>query len=218
MSSSRDGRNSRERRRRLKSELVPIASLSLDPANLRKHPEKNLQAIVASLKRFGQQKPIVIDANGIVRAGNGTLLAAKQLGWNEIEIVRSTLKGSEATAYAIADNRTAELAEWDTDALGAALEALRAEGEGLDLAAGFDESELEKLCSRFKVEEVPLGELASGEREPFQQMTFVLHDSQEKIVREALGRAISSGLADAEENQNRNGNAIASICESWLRA
>ena len=140
----------------MKSELVPIASLSLDPANLRKHPEKNLQAIVASLKRFGQQKPIVIDANGIVRAGNGTLLAAKQLGWNEIEIVRSTLKGSEATAYAIADNRTAELADWDTDALGAALEALRAEGEGLDLAAGFDESEIKGL----------LAEIAEQNEEP----------------------------------------------------
>ena len=63
----------------MQSELVAISSLSLDPANVRKHPDKNIQSIIASLKRFGQQKPIVVDANGIVRAGNGTLMAAQQL-------------------------------------------------------------------------------------------------------------------------------------------
>ena len=131
----------------MKSEAVKIDSISEDPANLRRHGERNLETIKASLKRFGQQKPIVVDSDGIVRAGNGTLKAARELGWEKIQIVRSTLKGSEATAYAIADNRTAELAEWDTDALGAALEALRAEGEGLDLAAGFDESEIAKLLN-----------------------------------------------------------------------
>lgn len=65
----------------MKAELVPIDSISLDPANLRRHPTRNLAAIVESLKRFGQQRPILVDAAGIVRAGNGTLMAAKQLGY-----------------------------------------------------------------------------------------------------------------------------------------
>jgi ParB-like chromosome segregation protein Spo0J len=102
-----------------------------------------MDAIIASLKRFGQQKPVVIDANNIVRAGNGTLAAAKALGWKEIVCVRSELPVSELSAYAVADNRTGELAEWDPDALGAAL-------EGLDASAlnslGFDDpKELAKV-------------------------------------------------------------------------
>src|SRR6201996_7638855 len=98
-------------------EQLPINTLSPDPANARRHPERNLDQIKASLKRFGQQKPIVVDATNIVRAGNGTLAAAKALGWTTIAAVRSELAKTELTAYAIADNRTAELAEWDNAVL-----------------------------------------------------------------------------------------------------
>ena len=109
----------------MKTETVAIDSISLDPANVRRHPDRNIQTIVASLKRFGQQKPIVVTKEGIVIAGNGTLQAARHLGWKQIEIVRTGLTGSDATAYAIADNRTAELAEWDDDALAQTLAAQR---------------------------------------------------------------------------------------------
>jgi len=126
-------------------ELIAIADLSNDPANARKHGQKNIDTIVASLRRFGQQKPIVIDSSGIVRAGNGTLEAAKLLGWDSIDAIRTELKGSEATAYAIADNRTAELAEWDDDVLAATLQGLVTDDEDLLAAAGVDEDELAKL-------------------------------------------------------------------------
>jgi len=58
-----------------------VSSLSNDPANARKHNDRNIEAIIASLRRFGQQKPIVIDSTGVVRAGNGMLEAAKRIGW-----------------------------------------------------------------------------------------------------------------------------------------
>ena len=138
-------------------ETVKIDTLTFDPANVRKHDEKNLAAIKASLNRFGQQKPIVVDASGVVRAGNGTLAAAKALGWNEIRIVRSSLAGSEATAYAIADNRSSELAEWDDDALAQTLAALQIEDEDLAVATGFDMKEIEALTAPDEVteDEVP---------------------------------------------------------------
>jgi len=141
----------------MKTELVKIDALVFDPANARKHGEKNLAAIKSSLQRFGQQKPIVVDANGVVRAGNGTLAAAKALGWKEIAIVRSPLSGSEATAYAIADNRTSELAEWDDDVLSQTLAALQIEDEELALASGFDAKEIDALLSpdEVKEDEVP---------------------------------------------------------------
>jgi ParB-like chromosome segregation protein Spo0J len=101
----------------LRIERVPIDSINPDPANVRAHPERNLEAIKGSLARFGQQKPIVVDGDGIVRAGNGTLAAARSLGWTEIDVVRTKLRGADAVAYAIADNRTGDLAEWDPQAL-----------------------------------------------------------------------------------------------------
>jgi len=123
----------------LKTIQIEISKVSNDPANVRTHSKKNIDAIKASLKRFGQQKPIVIDSNNIVRAGNGTLEAAKELGWKYISVVISDLEPSELTAYAIADNRTAELAEWDLEALGEQLQSLEE-----DLAAvAFDEFKFE---------------------------------------------------------------------------
>ena len=127
----------------MKLETVPLSSISPDPANTRKHSRRNLDAIKASLRRFGQQKPIVVDAKGVVLAGNGTLAAATELGWSEIQIVRTALAGVDATAFGIADNRTAELAEWDEN-LADVLASLKAEDFPL-AEIGFDEADLAKL-------------------------------------------------------------------------
>lgn len=124
---------------------VPLSSLNLDPANVRRHPEKNLSRIKASLVAFGQQKPVVIDSRGIVLCGNGTIEAAKALGWTHVAVIKSNLAGAERVAYSIADNRTSELAEWDEEALGQVLQALR-DDESVDHAAtGFDDSEIDAL-------------------------------------------------------------------------
>lgn len=123
---------------------VEIATLTLDPNNARQHSDKNIEAIKGSLQKFGQQKPIVISADGVVVAGNGTVVAAKALGWKSIRAVRTDLRGSDAVAYALADNRTAELAEWNTEELFAALDALKTDGFDLD-AIGFDDADLKEL-------------------------------------------------------------------------
>jgi ParB-like chromosome segregation protein Spo0J len=128
-------------------ETVQIDSIQLDPANVRRHPERNLATIRGSLARFGQQKPVVVDARGIVLAGNGTLAAARELGWTEIKIVRTGLAGSEATAFAIADNRTSETSEWDQQGLAEILTALQAEDANLAGAAGYTPDELAALIS-----------------------------------------------------------------------
>jgi DNA modification methylase len=128
----------------MKIKTVAIGSISQDPANLRKHGERNIDAIVASLRKFGQQHPIVIDSKGIILSGNGRYMAAVKLGWSDIKVVESSLTGSAATAYAIADNRTAELAEWDTTALAETLRALQSE-EFDTTAAGYSDGEIDAL-------------------------------------------------------------------------
>ena len=149
-------------------EDVPVETLTHDPANVRKHGDENLAAIKASLTRFGQQKPIVVDGKGIVVAGNGTLSAAKALGWKTIKAVRTNLTGAEATAFAIADNRTAELAEWDEASLHAQLAAIAIEDEELLAATGFDEKELAKLAAA-AAPEVTEDEVPEPPAEPITQ-------------------------------------------------
>jgi len=92
-----------------------IKELTLDPRNARTHSQKNLEAITNSLVKFGQRKPIVISGDGVVLAGNGTLEAAKGLKWDYIDVSVAPHDWDEQTAraYALADNRTAELADWD---------------------------------------------------------------------------------------------------------
>lgn len=146
--------------------LVDIDQLHPDPANVRLHGDRNLAAITASLARFGQQKPIVVQHQGmIVRAGNGTLLAARKLGWTQIAANVVDMTDTEATAYAIADNRTAELAEWHTEDLLAQLEALRSDDEALFAATGFDGDELDQLMAQL-AEDGPGAELDDEGPEP----------------------------------------------------
>lgn len=117
---------------------VEIKNLKLDENNVRKHSEKNIEAIQNSLKKFGQIKPIVVFKDTVI-AGNGTLTAAKELGWNFINVVRIPDDWSfeKIKAFAIADNRTAELAEWDSNLLNLQLEELSEYGFALE-DLGFD--------------------------------------------------------------------------------
>lgn len=100
-------------------ESVKLSNLELDPNNARTHSERNLEAIAQSLARFGQRKPIVVTHDGIVVAGNGTVEAAMRLGWTELLAHRLPVDwdAAQIRAFALADNRTAELAAWDPQVL-----------------------------------------------------------------------------------------------------
>lgn len=102
-------------------ETVAIERLHEDPRNARAHPPRNMAAIKASLERYGQQKDVVASRDGTVLAGNGVLRAAKELGWTTLSVCWTDLEGPEARAFALADNRTAELSEWDPGKLAGAI-------------------------------------------------------------------------------------------------
>jgi len=111
-------------------ENLRIADLTPDPQNARQHDDKNLKAIEGSLKEFGQRKPRVITEDGVIVAGNGTVEAAKRLGWTHIDVVKvpNDWTPDKIKAFAIADNRTAELANWNQEVLTSQLLELEAEG------------------------------------------------------------------------------------------
>ncbi len=122
---------------------VPCASLVMDPANTRLHGEKNMEAIKGSLRTFGQVKAVVVrKETGVVVCGNGTLAAARALEWEWIAANILPMTDATATALAIADNRTAELAEWDTEALDSLLATLNVDNP--DLQAMLDDLKADK--------------------------------------------------------------------------
>lgn len=129
-----------EREPALVPRVFSIDELRVDPANVRMHSERSYQAIAASLKKFGQRTPIVVDADGVVIKGNGTLEGARRLNWRTIEALVLSLRGKDARAYALADNRTSDLSRFDARGLAVALDSLA--DPDLVLAAGFDADEL----------------------------------------------------------------------------
>lgn len=123
----------------LKIESVPVEKLTFDPANARKHSDANLAAIAQSLKEFGQRKPIVVTEDNVIVAGNGTVEAARLVGMTDVDVVRvpKSWTADQVKAFALADNRSAELAEWNPEVLSAQL--LELEQAGFDVEAlGFD--------------------------------------------------------------------------------
>lgn len=117
----------------LQIQQVPISQLSHDPANARIHKKRSLEALKASLTAFGQRKPIVATQEYVVVAGNGTLEAARDLGWQELTValLPADWSNEQIRAYALADNSVATLSSWDEELLKGSLESL--DGFGVDL-------------------------------------------------------------------------------------
>jgi len=127
---------------------VRIDALIPDPSNARLHGPQNMDAITASLRRFGQVEPLLINAaTKQIVAGHGRLAAMRSLGWSECEVVELDLTAIDAAGLAIALNRTSELADWDDEALAKLLATLRDEG-ALD-GTGYSDAELDELLAQF---------------------------------------------------------------------
>jgi len=105
---------------------IPIDSVGPFPGNPR---DGDVGAIAESLRRFGQQKPIVVqESSRYIVAGNHLWKAAKALGWGEIAANVVDMDQPTAEAYLIADNRTSELGSYDEDLLGELLRKIASEG------------------------------------------------------------------------------------------
>ena len=115
-----------------------------------RNPRKNDQAVdavAASLKEFGFRQPIVVDGDGVIIAGHTRYKAALKLGLSQIPVhVATDLTPEQIKAYRIADNKSAEIAEWDFEILPIEIAELQEVGFDLDLLA-FNEKELTQLLN-----------------------------------------------------------------------
>jgi DNA modification methylase len=124
---------------RLLADLVP------DPRNARTHPKRQVDQIARSIESFGFTNPILIDGGGVIIAGHGRLLAAKQLGLTEVPtIALPHLSEPQKRALRIADNKIALGAGWDLDILKLELAELAVLDVSFDLSlTGFSSGEID---------------------------------------------------------------------------
>jgi DNA modification methylase len=120
-------------------ELIPYVR------NPRKHPDKQVAGLAAWIKRVGFRIPVLLDAKDEIIAGHGRLLAGKRLGMAEVPTIDcSDLSPEDVQAFRVADNRFAELSEWDDALLAGELAAMET---GLVKVAGFTDKEVQKLLA-----------------------------------------------------------------------
>lgn len=196
---------------RATGDLIPYVN------NSRTHNEAQVQQVAASIKEFGFTNPILLDDDSGIIAGHGRLLAAQKLNLDKVPTI--TLKGlteAQRKAYVIADNQLALNSGWDYEAL--RIEVDRIAELDFDISLlGFDNDFLDDLLIDGDAV-VDFPEMDDGDKEPYQQITYTLHDEQAEIVRSAVTLARTNPVVDTGLNDNANGNAIALICEQWLNA
>ncbi len=141
-------------------EIIPYVN------NPKTHPERQIQALMSSLKQFGYVAPIIVDKDSTIIAGHGRYEALRRLGYEKVPVIRADrLTPEQARAYRIADNRIAELGKWDEELLAVELETLK----DTDTETGFTEKEIEKLLAW--VEEFENKEEAKEEEVETQNIT-----------------------------------------------
>lgn len=169
-----------------------------------RHNENAVAAVANSIREFGFKVPIVIDKDGVIVAGHTRKKAAESLGLETVPcIVADDLTEEQIKAFRVADNKTAELAEWDFNALAKELGELE-----IDMTQfGFESEEIngDEFGEDFS--------LPDGEKGEFQQMTFTLHNEQAELVKYAL--SIVDECKETFGNTNKNGNALYEVIRQW---
>lgn len=198
---------------------LPTDDLEPDPRNARTHDDRQLDALAQSIRRFGFNKPIEVvphpEQPGRWRIGNGEgrWRAAVRLGMLQVPAVDiSHLSETQVREYRLADNQVALLAGWNEDML--RLEAAELSDLGAELIGWTAEEAAALIGDAKPLDGMPA--LPNGEKAPYQQVTFILHDRQVETVKRAIEHAKQQGGDISDVNANGNGNALATICAAYL--
>ena len=135
----------------MKVELIDIESLIPYAMNARTHSDSQVAQIAGSIKEFGFNNPVLIDADNGLIAGHGRVMAGRKLGLKEVPAIRlGHLSDAQKKAFILADNKIALNSGWDYELLKSEIEALSEQDFRLELL-GFDVNELNSIL---EIEEV----------------------------------------------------------------
>ena len=197
----------RELRRVKAADLVP------NPKNWRTHPQGQQDALRGILAEVGYADALLARElpDGSLMLVDGHL-RAETTPEQEVPVLVLDISEAEADKLLLSLDPLAALAETNAVALDALLREVDTGSEGLQQMY----SELAEAADLYDVSEAAAPELADGDRAPFRQMTFTVHDEQHGVIEEAIAKAKKSGGESSEVNENSNGNALAFICQAYL--
>lgn len=185
--------------------MFPIAKLRPDPRNLRTHDERNVEAIKASLKKWGWRGVIVArKKDRVVIAGNARLQAAKELGMKQAPVLFVTDTEADGRRYAISDNRTAELATWDAEKLA---EQIAGMGDDVEFS-GFADDEIEAMAQH----EAGDDDDDSDEQEPGDADIFQVRVQFDGALRKRYEAAITAARQRAKGRSDSE-IVLAAMCK-----
>lgn len=197
----------RELRRVKAADLVP------NPKNWRTHPKGQQDALRGILAEVGYADALLARElpDGSLMLVDGHL-RAETTPEQEVPVLVLDISEAEADKLLLSLDPLAALAETNAVALDALLREVDTGSEGLQAMY----AELAEAADLYDVSEAAAPELADGDRAPFRQMTFTVHDEQHNVIEEAIAKAKKSGGESSEVNENSNGNALAFICQAYL--
>lgn len=153
----------------MKIQKVPLSELKHPEKNARIHPKRQIQEMIRSIRMFGQIRPLIVDEEGVILAGNGLFEALKEMGWTEADVLLLThLTESEKKKLILTDNRIYSLGIDDNDSIMEILADLKDE---LDIP-GYDDDLLKDLLSNLEETEQQIaeyGKLNEAEIEQFHE-------------------------------------------------
>lgn len=127
-------------------------------------PQAAVDAVAKSIAAFGFRQPIVVDGDGVILAGHTRYKAAQQLGLDVVPVVWQTdITEIQARGYRIADNKTAEIAAWDRDALDAEVRELAEMDDDAIASLGMSDWELDRILHECTADG-PLEEIQANAR------------------------------------------------------
>jgi hypothetical protein len=150
-------------------------------------------------------RPIVVNKDMIVLGGNMRLKAMQEAGWSEVPVQVVDWSEEKQREFIIKDN--VGFGEWDWDELANTWNSVELEDWGLDSWQNMDDID---TTDEFT--------LPSGDKEPFQQMTFTLADEQAEQIKNAIAdikQTEKYKYVETMGNENSNGNALYLIVMQW---
>lgn len=154
----------------MKIETADINTIKPYENNPRKLKDSAIEKVAMSLKEYGFRQPIVVDKDRIIVVGHTRYRASKKLGFKEVPItIADNLTPEQINAYRIADNRTAEESEWDSELLKMEIKDLEAKDFKLDLL-GFNEDQLNDMLFEEKQGLTDEDEVPEAPEEPISKL------------------------------------------------
>ena len=175
-----------------------------------RNPRKNdnaVDAVASSIRTFGFKVPIVIDADNVIVCGHTRYKAAQKLGLDSVPcVIADDLSPEQVKAFRLADNKTAELAEWNAALLAEELNSFPPElvaEYNFDLPTQEDSPYVAIHAS---------GLNAAKLTSDFESIEVTFSAEQKRLVESAL---TAVEIQETFGNRNKNGNALYEIVRQW---